>query len=745
MRKKFTALLLTLLAMCSLLTPHASASVVWENKHGTDYTSGELATRLETIFYEGISGCVSPSLPAVYSVTGNKTQNKMNNSTIYTTTFANQGGSKRGYQCMAYARAAYSYLFGYDCGDSTYRDEFENAKGRSSLSYSLFSQYGVQCGAYIRTTENPSGSYDAAHGHSMIILSYDSKGLTTLEANYNNNGEIGVIYYLWSDFNQKQLGGRKTPRYVCSLSQPTKKVYSFLASVSSSNTGTCVITFDPNGGTVPQASKTVTAGSVIGDLPEPTRTGYTFLGWSTAKEGSGMIVTADNLIVDQDMTLYACWKNTYSLIAEGVYTLTPQCAPGMRLDVKGGDADSGTNIQIYTANGTDAQQFEFTYLADGYYRITAMVSGKVLDVQGGKTTSGTNVRQYNSNGTTAQQWMLKDAGDGYYYIIPRLNAALCLDVDDAGSSNSTNVQVWTQNSTNAQKWKLTKVDSTPSITITFDAQGGSVSPRTKTVTRGAAFGTLPTPVRKGYEFNGWWYDNDEAGVCVRITSSTLVDLTGSTTLYAVWKKASDSSSENIGAGIAGTTPAAKNDNCTTHTKGAFQFYEAAHPHKNYYKCAVCGELFTDGSTTPMDSCGECWGPWSGWSTVKVTASNTRQVETRQVKVSDGYTEYRYGRYVDTTGKNDCWCATYLESLSYVSGRATLQYSDWSTTRYSASGKDWSCGYCNGNHIGIDHTGSDGRSWWAEYRLPGGSYYWEESKSVDATYEIQYRYRDMALQ
>lgn len=134
-------------------------------------------------------------------------------------------------------------------------------------------------------------------------------------------------------------------------------------------------------------------------------------------------------------------------------------------------------------------------------------------------------------------------------------------------------------------------------TVTFNANGGSVSPRSKTVTSGSTYGTLPTPTRNGYEFNGWWYDDDKAGVCVRVTSNATVDLAGDTTLYAVWAKGPDRVDplpENTA-----TTPTTKEGSCATHTKGVFQFYEEVHPHKNYYKCAICGELFTDGSTSSL--------------------------------------------------------------------------------------------------------------------------------------------------
>lgn len=144
----------------------------------------------------------------------------------------------------------------------------------------------------------------------------------------------------------------------------------------------------------------------------------------------------------------------YVLVEDGEYTLEPMCAPGSRLDVADARTASKTNIQICHANGNTAQIFQVSHVGDGWYKITAKVSGKVLDIQMGESTSGTNVWQYTDNGTDAQRWKFLDAGDGYYYIVPKKNTGLCLDVYDEGSADGTNVQVWSANGTSAQKWKL---------------------------------------------------------------------------------------------------------------------------------------------------------------------------------------------------------------------------------------------------------------------------------------------------
>ena len=68
--------------------------------------------------------------------------------------------------------------------------------------------------------------------------------------------------------------------------------------------------------------------------------------------------------------------------------------------------------------------------------------------------------------------------------------------------------------------------------MTFDAQDGTVSPTSKTVTNGSAYGTLPTPTRSGYTFGGWFTGTNGTGS--QVTESTTVSLTANQTLYAKW-------------------------------------------------------------------------------------------------------------------------------------------------------------------------------------------------------------------
>ncbi|WP_322204081.1 leucine-rich repeat protein [Acutalibacter intestini] len=81
-------------------------------------------------------------------------------------------------------------------------------------------------------------------------------------------------------------------------------------------------------------------------------------------------------------------------------------------------------------------------------------------------------------------------------------------------------------------------DTTPSpspqlYTVTFDPNGGIVNTTNKIVTKGQPYGVLPTPVRSGYMFTGWFSASAGGN---QITSSSIVVLSSNQTLYAHWRK-----------------------------------------------------------------------------------------------------------------------------------------------------------------------------------------------------------------
>lgn len=74
------------------------------------------------------------------------------------------------------------------------------------------------------------------------------------------------------------------------------------------------VSFNANGGNVSSTSKVVVFNYSYGDLPTPTRTGYTFDGWFTAASGGTQITSSSTFTNVGNQTLYAHWTPiTYTI------------------------------------------------------------------------------------------------------------------------------------------------------------------------------------------------------------------------------------------------------------------------------------------------------------------------------------------------------------------------------------------------------------------------------------------------
>lgn len=67
------------------------------------------------------------------------------------------------------------------------------------------------------------------------------------------------------------------------------------------------------------------------------------------------------------------------------------------------------------------------------------------------------------------------------------------------------------------------------LTLTFNANGGTVAEASRTVSYGGQYGTLPMPVRDGYSFDGWFTDQTGGSA---VGASTVA--TASVTVWAHW-------------------------------------------------------------------------------------------------------------------------------------------------------------------------------------------------------------------
>ncbi|MBE6678178.1 MAG: hypothetical protein E7597_05230 [Ruminococcaceae bacterium] len=110
-------------------------------------------------------------------------------------------------------------------------------------------------------------------------------------------------------------------------------------------------------------------------------------------------------------------------------------------------------------------------------------------------------------------------------------------------------------------------------TVTFNANGGSVSTAEKTVTYDSTYGTLPTPDRTGYTFKGWVLNGNT------ITAESKVTMTESHTLEARWTANTYTITLNLNSSTIKTTPYCSG---TTKTVTFDAVYSLPVPTASYY-------------------------------------------------------------------------------------------------------------------------------------------------------------------
>lgn len=99
-------------------------------------------------------------------------------------------------------------------------------------------------------------------------------------------------------------------------------------------------------------------------------------------------------------------------------------------------------------------------------------------------------------------------------------------VNEQSNNSQSGVQSDSQNNSTTHIHDYNK-----KVTVTYDANGGTVSTQSKVYNLSDSYGSLPTPIRTGYTFDGW-YTAAKGGA--RITSDSVIVNAEDHTLFAQW-------------------------------------------------------------------------------------------------------------------------------------------------------------------------------------------------------------------
>jgi arabinan endo-1,5-alpha-L-arabinosidase len=111
-----------------------------------------------------------------------------------------------------------------------------------------------------------------------------------------------------------------------------------------------------------------------------------------------------------------------------------------------------------TASGLACQQWDFTALGNGYYKITNALGGLALDVINCAPDAGTKLQLWPSNGLTCQQYVLERASNGDY-IFTSATGNNVLEVPNCSTTPGQQVGLWYYNGFGCQRWTITPAAS----------------------------------------------------------------------------------------------------------------------------------------------------------------------------------------------------------------------------------------------------------------------------------------------
>ena len=239
--------------------------------------------------------------------------------------------------------------------------------------------------------------------------------------------------------------------------------------------------------------------STLGTLPEVSRTGYSLAGWYNEKTG-GTQISSSTTVPANDVTYYTHWNaNTYTVAYNGNGNTGGSTASSTHTydvakNLTANGFTRGYTVTYNSNGGNSLSNATATYSFAGW---ATSASGSVAyanqaSVTNLSSTNGATVNLY-AKWTSSSVTLPTPTRVGYTFGGWYSDSTLTTSVGAGGASYTP-----TANINLYAKWTASN------YTITFNANGGSVSTTTKSVTYGQTYTDLPTPTRAGYEFKGWY-------------------------------------------------------------------------------------------------------------------------------------------------------------------------------------------------------------------------------------------------
>ena len=115
---------------------------------------------------------------------------------------------------------------------------------------------------------------------------------------------------------------------------------------------------------------------------------------------------------------------------EGIYKIVIGYDSNKSIELPGGNKDNNTQIGIWNYGNVAWQKFYFEY-KEGYYKITAMHTGKSLTVKNNNIKDGIEIVQTDYVESEGQKWIFRNTNKNGWVISPLSNPELSITIKDS--------------------------------------------------------------------------------------------------------------------------------------------------------------------------------------------------------------------------------------------------------------------------------------------------------------------------
>lgn len=377
--------------------------------------------------------------------------------------------------------------------------------------------------------------------NSYYDLDAVKEGIGEISNNETKNNSIGV-----KDVNIEQnmcvLNGGKWTNGSCSVEGETWFTGDSAVSLKGYGADGYMVIFNANEGVFPANAKKrkfVENGKLItaSEITNPSRENYAFGGWALTKDAKEP--AKDLGIVNKVDTIYAVWKNIYTVTLDANPGKFPDGDIEKTVKVVDGEVVSMNNLKLPSTYNDGEEKYYFMGWADKLNSSELEILDPLPTITGARTLHAVWSKavfytvSFDNNGHGKVKVDFTRVEEGKTISAP----------DNPVSNDGYAFGGWYTESTCTNKFDFEKTVISESrvlyaqwtkenYTIKYNLDGGTNSAKnpssynvdTETV-------VFESPVKEGYDFKGWYYDEKFNDKATQVTKGT----TGDKNLYAKWE------------------------------------------------------------------------------------------------------------------------------------------------------------------------------------------------------------------